>query len=78
MDWSKMIRAESAAVAVIALAFPTLEHAVHWSQSTKFSVEVIWYVLLVSGALIYLIARLMKRHLRWWTKYETILNDAAK
>ena len=76
-DWKKVLRAESAAVAVIALAFPGMELLLHWSQG-KSAVEISWYWLCISGVLLYVIARAMKRNFRWWSKYEALLESAAK
>ena len=77
-DLPKVVRAESAAVAVIALAFPMLEFAMHHAQEGNVVIETSWYVLLASGLLTYIIARVMKRQLRRWLKYERILYEAAK
>ncbi|MDM4015108.1 methyltransferase family protein [Roseiconus lacunae] len=78
IDFPKVIRAESVAVAVIALTFPTLEFAMHYAQEGNVEIETSWYVLLASGILTYIVARVMKRQLRRWLKYERILYEAAK
>ncbi|MCM2370753.1 methyltransferase family protein [Aporhodopirellula aestuarii] len=78
LDIPKVIRAESAAVAVIALTFPALELAMHEAQQGNVAIETSWYILLGSGILLYIIARVMKRQLRRWLKYERILYEAAK
>ncbi|QDT05149.1 Isoprenylcysteine carboxyl methyltransferase (ICMT) family protein [Rubripirellula lacrimiformis] len=78
LDIPKVIRAESAAVAVIALTFPALELAMHEAQQGNVAIEKSWYILLGSGIHLYIIARVMKRQLRRWLKYERILYEAAK
>lgn len=77
-DLPKVIRAESAAVAVIAVSFPALEFAMHHTQASDVGIENSWYFLLAGGVLLYVIARVMKRKIRHWAKYERILVDAAK
>lgn len=78
MDFPKVIRAESAAVAVIAFAFPALEFVMHHATEGSVAIENSWYALLASGAVLYAVARVMKRQLRRWLKYERILYAAAK
>lgn len=78
MNWPKVIRAESAAVAVIALAFPGLELLMHRMQQGKVAVETSWYLVFGGGLLIYCIARIMKRQFRRWAKYEDILARASE
>lgn len=78
LDVPKVIRAESSAVAVIALTFPALEFAVHEVQQGDVAIEKSWCILLGTGILFYIAARIMKRKLRRWLKYERILYEAAK
>ncbi|GAA4469595.1 isoprenylcysteine carboxylmethyltransferase family protein [Novipirellula rosea] len=78
MDFPKVIRAETAAVAVIAFAFPALEFVMHHATEGSVAVENSWYALLASGVVLYAVARVMKRRLRRWLKYERILYAAAK
>ena len=78
MDFPKVIRAESAAVAVIAFAFPALEFVMHHATEGSGAIENSWYALLASGVVLYAVARVMKRQLRRWLKYERILYAAAK
>ena len=78
MNWPKVIRAESAAVAVIALAFPGLELLLHAMQSGNVGVEKSWYIILGGGVLFYAAARVMKRQFRHWATYEAILSKSAE
>ncbi|WP_430453302.1 methyltransferase family protein [Rhodopirellula europaea] len=64
MNWPKVIRAESAAVAVIAVAFPGVELLMHRVQQGKVAVETSWYFILAAGVVLYGIARYMKRRYR--------------
>lgn len=64
MNWPKVIRAESAAVALIAAAFPGLEFLVHRLQQGKIAMELSWYLVLLCGLAVYGVARLMKRRYR--------------
>ncbi|QDV85319.1 methyltransferase family protein [Planctomycetes bacterium TBK1r] len=73
MNWPKVIRAESAAVAVIALAFPGLEIVMHRMQQGKVAVETSWYLVFGGGLVLYGIARIMKRQFRRWAKFEEIM-----
>ena len=64
MDWPKVVRDESAAVAVIALAFPGFDAFVHASQREMASYEAFWCAILVLGAVVYATARVMKFRIR--------------
>lgn len=64
MNWPKVIRAESAAIAVIAVAFFGVELLMHRVQRGKVAVEPSWYLLFASGLVLYAIARYMKRQHR--------------
>lgn len=64
MDWKKVVRQECAAVAVITVAFPGLELAIHSSQPGNIGIETWWYLVTLTGISLYTIARVMKRRLR--------------
>ncbi|TWU39860.1 Isoprenylcysteine carboxyl methyltransferase (ICMT) family protein [Novipirellula aureliae] len=78
MNWPKVIRAESTAFAVIAIAFPSLEFLMHRMQEGTIAVEMAWYYILATGVALYFVARIMKRNFRRWARYEAILLKAAK
>jgi protein-S-isoprenylcysteine O-methyltransferase Ste14 len=64
MKWSKVIRAESAAVAVIAVAFPGVELLMHRAQQGNVGVETSWYVIFALGVVLYGTARVLKLRYR--------------
>ena len=64
MNWEKVVRQECAAIAVIAIAFPGLELAIHSNQPGDIGVEAWWYVVALTGITLYAVARVMKRRIR--------------
>lgn len=64
MDWEKVVRQECAAIAVITIAFPGLELAVHFNQPGDIGVETWWSVVALTGIALYAVARVMKRRIR--------------
>ena len=64
MDWEKVVRQECAAVAVITVAFPGLELAIHSNQPGDYGMETWWYAVALTGISLYTIARVMKRRIR--------------
>jgi len=64
MDWEKVVRQECAAIAVMTIAFPGLELAIHSNQPGDIGVENSWYVVALTGITLYAIARVMKRQIK--------------
>ena len=77
MDWPKVIRAESAAVAVIALAFPGVELLMHRVQLGEVTVEATWHLIFASGLVLYAIARYMKYRYRRRDTHKSGPREAA-
>lgn len=78
MDWEKVVQQECAAIAVITVAFPGLELAIHSNQPGDIGVETWWSLVAITGIILYAIARVMKRRLRKKADCEASVRKVGK